>query len=92
MLGLQKPAGVVYLASNPDVCASRIASRARNGENDIDHAYLELLHDAHVSYIDAQIASGTPVHVVDATTLGLDTQSQHRAARAVLSWAAELIT
>lgn len=90
MLGLQKPAGVVYLASNPDVCAARIASRARDGEDDIEHAYLELLHDAHVSYIDAQIAAGTPVHVVDATKLGLDKQSQHRAARDVLTWAATL--
>ena len=88
LLGVPRPNGIVYLASNPDTCARRIRSRSRDGEADIDRGYLEMLHDAHTRYVDEQILAGTPVFVVDGNALGADRESQLRTAREIVAWSA----
>ena len=92
LLGLPRPSGIVYLSSTPSTCARRIAGRAREGEGSIDGAYLELLHQAHVRYIERQTATGCSVFVVDADAQESDLESMARTARAIVDWASALRT
>ena len=43
--------GSVYLKADPEVCMGRIKKRARAGEDNIQLAYIQELHDAHESWL-----------------------------------------
>ena len=84
-----RPSGVAYLRCEPDVCAARIAARARHGEVGIDAAYLELLHGAHETYVakataDARLDLG--VLAIDGNANG--PEAIRAAAERILRWAA----
>ena len=43
--------GIIYLRADPDVCAARITKRNRQGEDKIDIAYLNMLHEQHEQWL-----------------------------------------
>jgi len=53
ILDLIKPKimGTIYLRAPPDVCAKRINTRNRKGEEDLDADYLKDLHEAHDDWL-----------------------------------------
>ena len=57
---------IIYLRTNPDVCAERINTRARKGEENMDPQYIIDIHEAHEAWLINGLGK-IPVHVVDAT-------------------------
>jgi deoxyadenosine/deoxycytidine kinase len=72
-----EPAAVVYLRTSPDVCARRVAARARDGESSVDVAYLSSLHEAHEAYVARLSDLGVPVLVLDGNQDGQNAVDAH---------------
>lgn len=61
------PDASVYLRCSVDVCHSRVAHRARRGEEHIELDYLQLLHEAHEHWLSAATAKSASILVLDST-------------------------
>lgn len=59
------PQGYIYLRSDPQKCAERIAKRGRESENTIPLEYLQELHKYHEAAYMEGIAAGMPIIVID---------------------------
>jgi deoxyadenosine/deoxycytidine kinase len=55
----------VYLRTSPDVCMERVKVRKRSGEESIDVAYLQKIHDRHETWMRRHVY---PVHTIDGDT------------------------
>ena len=47
----QKPAGFIYLRTDPETCFKRVSKRKRFEEDEISLAYLQLLHQKHEDWL-----------------------------------------
>lgn len=48
---MKKPAGFIYLRTNPQVCYDRLKKRNRTEEADVSLRYLQTLHDKHEEWL-----------------------------------------
>lgn len=44
-------AGIIYMQAPPDTCLERVKIRARAGEDNIEHAYLQRCHNYHIDWL-----------------------------------------
>ena len=66
--------GIIYLKASPEVCASRIVKRGRQGEEGIDLEYLRQLDKQHENWLINE-PSNFPVHVIDGNVENLEVTS-----------------
>jgi deoxyadenosine/deoxycytidine kinase len=66
---LEKPAGIVYLQAEPDICHERLNHRARAEESGVSREYLQRIHERHEDWLIH--ASGVGDDIADIPVLVL---------------------